>query len=400
MRVLHVVRRYGPLSETFVADAISETGRLGCDCWLLTNSVENRHSFPFPPDHKVCTWARPHWLVEEQLQVLNRRLMRRRLAEAIEGVAPDVVHAQFGWSGRDVGETCARLGLPLVVTFHGSDVTVYPDRRKRERLSPLVRSRHNRYQHLFPFVTRALVVSEFVRKRLRDRGYMGEIHTVPVGVRLDRFPHRPPRTRGRIELLFVGRLIPRKGLATLLRAMTLLPKRHASTTLTVVGDGPQRTSMPALAGSLGISDRVRFRGAQTRSQVQGALWHADLLVLPSETQPDGEAETLGLVLLEAMATGLQVLATDCGGMREALPPEFRREIVPEGNPVALAERLSDLLDRRGDWPARSQLAREFVEREYSWERRARETVDVYREVARPTAQRVTGVTERIHAAPR
>jgi glycosyltransferase involved in cell wall biosynthesis len=292
-----------------------------------------------------------------------------------------VVHAHFGWNALDlVGATKAE-GLPLVATFHASDVTVFPGLGRTERMSPLWRRQRHRYGPVFGHLAGGIAVSEFVAGLVRRLGYEGPLEIVPAGVRVDRFPFRPARADGDdVRLLFVGRLVARKGLDVVLRA--LAHSMHSEELrLEVIGDGPMRAECERLARELGFDRRVRFLGAQPGAAVIDALQRNDVLVMASRTMPNGEAEGSPVVTKEAQAAGLQLVVTDNGGTRETIPPELRGEIVPEEDPRALAAALDRLIDHRAEWPERSHRGRRFVEENFDWNRLGRRIVALYERLA-------------------
>ena len=102
-----------------------------------------------------------------------------------------------------------------------------------------------------------------------------------------------------------------------------------------------------------------------------------MLVAPSRTASTGQAEGLGNVTKEAFAVGLQVVATANGGLPETIPPAYRSELVPEGDPLSLAKQLAALLDRRSGWPARAEVGRQWVQQSFDWRRLAPRIAGAY-----------------------
>ncbi|MEF8940414.1 MAG: glycosyltransferase, partial [Salinivenus sp.] len=156
-------------------------------------------------------------------------------------------------------------------------------------------------------------------------------------------PSPPP-----FRIVTVGRLSPQKNVGGLLDA--LARQAGTETTLTIVGDGPRRSELEQQARTLGLKNRVRFLGQCDRGSVREALWDAHAFVLPSHH------ETFGVVLLEAMATGLPVLATASGGPEDLVTPETGL-LVPPGDPAALVDGLSALRDRWSAFDADTIRAR-------------------------------------------
>jgi colanic acid/amylovoran biosynthesis glycosyltransferase len=380
-RVAHVVRRYGVASQTFVADAVADLDRIGWSGWVLARSVENGSLYPLPREERILLGSRPPLGQRVAQRALMRSGAERRAAwwnEAIAAARPDLLHAHFGWAGVDALPAARSAGLPLVVTFHGTDLTVHPHTARGRR----------EYAAMLAGLDQAIVVSRFLAGRLRAIGYHGPLEVVPTGVRLDRPQvRREPRADGSTRLLFVGRQVRVKGLDVLLRALPRLCADEPRLVLEVIGDGPERARNDALARKLGVRRHVSFRGAQPREQVLAALERADLLVVPSRTTADGAAEGAGLVPKEAMAAGLPVLATRSGGLPETMPPDYRHELVPEGDHEALAARIAYVLQRPESWPLRAHAGRRWVESQFDHERVARRTAAIYAELLDRAAER-------------
>jgi len=141
------------------------------------------------------------------------------------------------------------------------------------------------------------------------------------------------------------------------------------TTLTVIGDGPERGRLEHKARRLGIEAQVQFLGRLGRNAVQDALWHSHAFVLPSLH------ETFGVVLLEAMATGLPVVATASGGPEDLVTPETGM-LVPPGDVDALADALASLREDRTTYD--TDAIRAYVRDQFGPEAFVRRTRALYR----------------------
>jgi glycosyltransferase involved in cell wall biosynthesis len=183
-------------------------------------------------------------------------------------------------------------------------------------------------------------------------------------------------------VLFVGRLVERKGIANLLRAAagSRLPYRVA-----LVGFGPEEARLRSLAAALGLADRVEFAGRVSDAELSRRYAEADVFVLPATIDARGDTEGLGVVLLEALAHGLPVVATRRGGIPDIVIDGETGLLVEDGDAAALARAIERLL-------ADPALARRLAERgadhvrsEFGVESVARRLAAIYRAAAFTTS---------------
>lgn len=385
--VLHAVTGFGYSSETFIYDRMRELDRLGWDTWVGAKWIVEDPLFDFPPPERVIS-PRPRDNLVRRLNPVAAGRDWWWLQRPIKKARPALIHAHFGWTAIAAVPAAEHHGIPLVAGFHGYDATVFPrygmdaDGAGEPTRPPGV------YDEVFEKAACIFATSEFIAATLRELGCAQEPVVVPSGIRLESFPYRGPRHQDRAEelrIVFVGRLVPNKGPDVAIEAIAEIGD-DAPVTLEIVGEGPMRAECEALAGSLGVAERVRFHGRQPRAAVLAALEEADVLVMPSRITASGQAEGLGNVIKEALAVGLEVAATDNGGIPEAVPPERREELVQEGDAVALATRLMEIRQSRADWPERSLAGRRWVEETYDWKVVALKLDAAYRRVtgASPT----------------
>jgi phosphatidylinositol alpha-mannosyltransferase len=206
----------------------------------------------------------------------------------------------------------------------------------------------------------------------------GDYRIIPCGVDLDRFrpglAPLPEPLRERPTILFLGRLDGRKGIKVLLAAMPAVLKAVPDAQLVVVGRGPEENAARRLATRLGIDPAVRFVGRVERGDLPRYYCGCDVYCAPTLG-----GETLGIVLLEAMASGAPVVASDIPGYDETVQGNRDGLLVPPGQPPALAAALVRLL---GDGELRRRLAASGIARArgYSWPKIALRTEDYYREL--------------------
>jgi phosphatidylinositol alpha-mannosyltransferase len=222
-----------------------------------------------------------------------------------------------------------------------------------------------------------------------SRYFPGEYRIIPNGVDLDRFAEAEPYEElrdGTLNILFLGRLEERKGFIYLLKAYHRLRKRHVDARLLVVGAGPKLREYKRYVGLRVIRD-VEILGRVTDEQKVRYFASADIYCAPNTGQ-----ESFGIVLLEAMAAGVPIVASDIHGFKRVVERNVQGLLVEPRNPRALAAALytlatdADLRHRMGD------AGRERAP-EYSWDRVTERVIEFYREVR--TAALVAGdVTSR------
>jgi colanic acid/amylovoran biosynthesis glycosyltransferase len=197
-------------------------------------------------------------------------------------------------------------------------------------------------------------------------GLESKLHVFHHGLNLGDFPHRL-NGRAPNRLLAVGRLSQRKGFDYLIRAARILRDRGVDVIVEFVGDGEDRPMLQALAGQLGVADRVEFLGWQPFTGVREAMNQATILVHPS----DGLGDGLPNVVREAMALGAPVVASDVAGIPDALR-DGCGVLVPPKNPAALAAAIEQLLRDPNQRRAIAQRARQRTEAKYDlWQNGAR-----------------------------
>jgi colanic acid/amylovoran biosynthesis glycosyltransferase len=190
---------------------------------------------------------------------------------------------------------------------------------------------------------------------------------------------RTPRTGGP-SLLTIARLVEFKGVEYALRAVALLVQRYPDLKYRVIGDGPLRSSLEKLRRELGIEANVEFMGARPQEELNAAYEQADLFVLPSILASNGATETQGVVLIEAQAMGLPVVASCVGGIPDSLADGVSGVLVPERNPEALARKLSELLEHPELWPGMGRAGQRFVQERFDSRKLNDRLEELYRQV--------------------
>jgi glycosyltransferase involved in cell wall biosynthesis len=268
-----------------------------------------------------------------------------------------------------------RTGLPLVSTFFGVELTWME--RQFPFLAPLLR----RIVRGSDAVT---AISSYTAGRLESQVPGVRPAIIPFGAAVDAPAHPPPYewdgTRP-FELLFVGRLVERKGVHLLLDALATLPPERR-VVLNVVGDGPDRAKLQARADRLGLGGRAVFHGFVPKEELQRRLESCDAFVLPAVVDAKGDTEGLGVVLIEAMSYARPVIASAAGGIVDIVEDGRNGFLVPPGDAAALAGAVARMMEDPARARALGLRGREDAAARFSWDAIADRLAEIYRGVVR------------------
>ena len=322
--MFHVIERYLELSSGFVHGQVSRSRHRAVVLSRLSSA--NVDAFP-ATDLRV---------VPPVLGMVPRRRLRDRAVRAFvlsqaRRVGAEVAHAHFGYALPYASVLASRGGLPLVASLHGHDVTAWP------ATAPWA------YPEAAPWLRAVIVPSAFLRDRVIALG-VGEakVRVIPSGVDTaffapTPFPEGPP------TVAFVGRFVEKKGLDVLAAAWPSVVRAVPDARLRVLGDGPARNVVEALARSHEGVETVAPDVARRSEQVRDIIRSATVVTTPSRTARDGDSESMLLVNLEAQACGRAVVTTYHGGIPEYVSAGESALLVSEGDADALADAVIGLL---------------------------------------------------------
>jgi glycosyltransferase involved in cell wall biosynthesis len=194
--------------------------------------------------------------------------------------------------------------------------------------------------------------------------FFENVHVIPHGIELERYPFTPRVPQATHLLLAVGRLVEKKGFAVLLNACDALKRQGHQVSCVIVGEGPLRPQLAQTQRTLGITGGVRFVGQYPHDMVVTLMECADVLVVPSVIAPDGDRDGLPNVILEAAALGTPIVASCLPGIMEFVENEVTGLLVEPHNAAHLAraiERLMTLSELRARmmWNARKKVEQQF-----------------------------------------
>jgi len=386
MKIAFVAGIFPAISQSFVTKQITGLLELGHDVQIFANSnphqsqvhddvlkynlLERTHYPPALPVNKMLRRLKALCSVSRAIiakPILTLRavscLLRRKGGfsyKQLYFVLPfihgdfDIVHAHFGVNGlqslilKEIGFRCR-----LVTTFYGYDIATYI---KQEGTQV--------YQKLFELGDLFTYISETGKERILALGVNPEkIVKIPMGIDLDGIPFKERRINPgqSINVLSVGRLVEMKGREYTIRAIAKLTEKYPDLKYNIVGDGVLRDSLQALIDELGVSDSICIHGWVDDRQLHEFYDEAHIFLHTSVEASNGNVEGQGVVLAEAQAYGIPVIATNHGAFPENVIDGKSGFLVPERDIHAIAERIDYLIENPGEWIEMGKSGRQFVE---------------------------------------
>ena len=303
--------------------------------------------------------------------------MAYHLLRTTRRLKPDIVHAHWilpqGLIALIIAKYICRV--PVVITVHGGDAFAF-----RSKLFQGIKRFCVEKSTAWTSNTQA--TADAIGIPVASRPYI-----IPMGVDTQRFASG---NRGRLRttdkrlqhvILFVGRLVEKKGVDDLITALALLPEDlRRQTQLWIIGDGDQRHQLTQTAEQLGIIDNTRFLGLVPNQELPDYYSAADLFVAPSVVAASGDTEGQGVVFLEAFAAKTCVLATKVGGISEIIEDGITGLLVESRRPSELARKIELLLENPALRHALAGNAHRRVAQSYSWEKVARRFQELYKSI--------------------
>jgi len=291
------------------------------------------------------------------------RLARRERYPLIHVHWP-LPQALLGMAARRAG------GGRLVATFYGAELHLA---RRVPAMKPVLRS-------LARACDQTVAISSFTARQVEEVTGVQPV-VIPYGAALGPVSDVAPPGEGRSgqgprQILFAGRLIERKGLPVLLRALALVAEER-DVVLHLVGEGHERPGLERLASELGIEGRVHFHGWVSQEELDRLYRTCDLFVLPSVVDSGGDTEGLGVVLIEALRYRKPVIGSEVGGIPDIIEDGVSGLLVPPGEPRALAAAIRRVLDDPALARRLGEDGFQYVAEKFDWERIADKMADLY-----------------------
>lgn len=292
-----------------------------------------------------------------------------RALDRLAGEAPvDLIHAHYAVPAGDAVLRWLRdreRRIPLIVSVHGGDLSYVTQRSERGRLT---------VARVLRAADAVIANSEVTRRGVKDvTGPLARLRVIhpgadPPPVTLER--HADP------TLVTLAHLEPHKNQASVIRALAALAGRHSGLRYELIGKGPDQENLEGLARSLGVSDRVVFRGAMPHEAALRELTQCHVHVMPSIH------DAFGVAHVEAMAAGLPAIGGEGTGAEDIAAAGEGMTLVPPGDVTAIARAIERLVVDEAGRERLGEAARRTAAERFSWSRNADETLALYEEVAR------------------
>jgi glycosyltransferase involved in cell wall biosynthesis len=323
------------------------TGLKTFETFVITKYRQNADRFPFDDVEPLVT-PRRHVLRRGYLKYITRKpaLIYRGEYDAIRRILirrdPDLIHVYFGNTGVHLLPLLSKWDRAWVVSFHGMDVQRRPKEKGYDRKLAEV-------LELAPLV---LVRSQSLAKRLQDLGCSPDkIRLNRTGIPLQNFPwvERSVPVGGQWQLVQACRLVEKKGLLTTLGAFRRFIADYPKARLVIAGEGPMKDALVRRIDKLSLGNQVSLTGFLNQDDLRRIYAESHIFIHPSELAPDSNQEGIPNSMLEAMSSGLPVVATRHGGIPEAVQEGLDGLLVPERDELALHEALLKLTSQPDLW---------------------------------------------------
>ncbi|MGD0734785.1 MAG: glycosyltransferase [Terracidiphilus sp.] len=283
----------------------------------------------------------------------------KKFLRELEASNPALIHAHFALDASIALEVATQLGIPLITSLHGYDVTIHDEILSRSLEGRIYLKRRER---LWERCAHFFCSCDYIRGRAIERGFpAAKLETLYSGHNLTNFD-LPPVDRNRNLIVYVGRLVEKKGCSYLIRAAHLASKQCPDLQVAIIGDGPLRPELEALVKDLGV--RCTFLGTLSTpgpgNSVLDWLNKARVFCMPSVTGSDGNTEGQPAVFVEAHALGVPAVSFNTAGIGEAVLNGETGLLVPEKDIAKLADALTELLTNDILWDSFSARARTWV----------------------------------------
>jgi colanic acid/amylovoran biosynthesis glycosyltransferase len=365
---------------------------------VYTQSHENSGIFPFEPVVTIRKLARPrlrgnfilrfwfkhvikHWPPPFPINKEVKPYHPYDLVELLQREQPDLVHVYYGHKAVHFHDMLRAWGGPFVVSFHGADVSKFLDEPGYPEA----------LKHVFTDARLVMARSQSLLDRLAQLGCPTEklrMNRTPIPLAHLAASMRQPPQDEQWRLVQACRLIEKKGILTTLKALAIVKQQYPLVRYILCGDGPLKPRIEESVRKHGLKENVELLGWLDQPQLLEQYRIAQLFLHPSEKTQEEDQEGIPNSMLEAMGTGLPVIATLHGGIPEAVASGEDGLLVPERSPERLAEAMLKLMNDAGELGRMSKNAAASVRANFGSEAQIAAMEDVYLDAIRLTSSQI------------
>lgn len=315
------------------------------DLTMLTYRYENEDKFPISVKKELLAPYRglPDKLITKALRMVAGQgyklsfQNRSRVSQLLQSHRIDVIHAHFGPSGIEMLPVAKKLGIPIVVSFHGIDAApaMLGDKEYADKI-----------QEVIEYAKAVIIVSPHFIDTLNLSRFSNKVHLIPYGTEEQKFLPAETPDRDKVVIQHVGRLVAKKGVPDLITAFARLCDNYTNLELRIIGDGPEMPICKDLVDQLNLRDKISLLGSKPHGVVNEHMKDADIYVLNSRTDDKGDMEGLPNSILEAMSMEKAVISTYHAGIPQAIQDGVNGLLVKERDNEALTAALEKLIQDR------------------------------------------------------
>ena len=265
----------------------------------------------------------------------------------------ELIHTHFASMGIVSRRLSKMLGIPYTLTAHAFDIYLNPD---EDKLRDVMENAHS-----------VVTISEYNKNHLQDKiGIENRIEVIRCGIDIDSFsPHKRLMVNDGIKLLTVTRLVEKKGLEYLIRAIPIVIREMPDCNLTIVGSGPLNDNLHQLVHDLKLEGHIQFKGDQSDFELMHYYENAEMFILPCIIAENGDRDGIPVAIMEAMAMELPVISTMVSGIPELVEDGISGILVSQKDENAIADAIIKLHKDKKLRLEMGEKGRQIIENKYN-----------------------------------
>lgn len=393
MKVAYILGIFPKLSESFIINEIVELLKKGHNIQIYSyhspkdhikhevfreyNLLERTHYFSFNRLFKVNLFYFLKYFVTGLLRDLfnfrfSARILEFNLKAAyftviIRKNRSDILHSHFTTTGSFSKRLGEFLGLPYILTAHAFDIYM---------------SQENELREVMESARSVVTISEYNRNYLQNEiGIKNRIEVIRCGIDIEKFnPKGKSHPDNKIKILTVTRLVEKKGLEYLIKAMPAVISEIQDINLTIIGTGPLEGHLKQIMKDMNIEKYVEFRGGVSDSELKHYYENADMFILPCIIAGNGDRDGIPVAIMEAMAMELPVISTRISGIPELVSDGISGILVPQKNEISIADAILKLCKDRDLRHRMGENGRKIINKKYNIALESRKLINIYNNV--------------------